>query len=123
MALLNVSDLSIRFHTRDGVITAVENVSLEVDAGKTLGIVGESGSGKSVLCYSLLGLLPPTARIESGQAMFHDRNLLKLGSRQIRAIRGNRIAMIFQDPMTCLNPYLTIMALADRVSERVLDSF
>ena len=107
--LLSVKDLRTWFHTRDGVIKAVEGASFELPRGQTLGIVGESGSGKSVLCYSLLGLLPmPPARIESGTAIFDGTDLIGLGPRRLRAIRGKRIGMVFQDPMTGLNPYMTI---------------
>lgn len=85
------------------------DTSFTLSRGKILGIVGESGSGKSVACYSLLGLLPsPPARIISGRALFDGIDLLALNDRQLRAIRGNRIAIIFQDPMTCLNPYMTV---------------
>jgi len=109
MALLKVDDLTISFHSRTGVLKAVDSVSFELDPGQTLGIVGESGSGKSVLCYSLLGLLPsPPARIENGHAMFNGMDLLALPKNRLRAIRGNRIGMVFQDPMTSLNPYLSI---------------
>ena len=109
VALLEVEDLSVWFHTRNGVVRAVEQVSFSVAAGETLAIVGESGSGKSVCCYSLLGLVPmPPGRIESGSARFAGRDLLRLTPRELRAVRGNEIATIFQDPMTCLNPFLTL---------------
>ena len=109
MALLEVSDLTTHFHTRDGVVRAVDGVSFSVDRGQTLGIVGESGSGKSVTCYSLLRLIPePPGRIEAGTAMFDGQDLLQLAPEPLRKIRGNRISMIFQDPMTSLNPYLRI---------------
>jgi oligopeptide transport system ATP-binding protein len=109
MALLEVEDLSVWFHTRNGVVRAVDGVSFALDAGETLAIVGESGSGKSVCCYSLLGLVPmPPARIESGSARFAGRDLLRLPPRELRGVRGNQIATIFQDPMTCLNPFLTL---------------
>ncbi len=109
MPILQVDDLSISFRTREGRIEAVKNASFTLDKGQTLGIVGESGSGKSVLCYSLLGLLPmPPASIDSGKVMFDDKDLLKASKQSVRHIRGNRISMIFQDPMTSLNPYLTI---------------
>ena len=107
--MLSVNDLKIYFHTREGVVKAVNGVDFTLDKGQTLGIVGESGSGKSVLCYSLLGLLPtPPARIESGTADFHGHDLLQLDKNKLRAVRGNRISIIFQDPMTSLNPYLKI---------------
>lgn len=109
MALLEVSDLTTYFHTRDGVVRAVEGVSFSVDRGETLGIVGESGSGKSVTCYSLMRLIPePPGRIESGTALFDGQDLLKMDKRALRKVRGARISMIFQDAMTSLNPYLKI---------------
>ncbi len=109
MALLNVQNLRTSFHTRNGVVQAVRDVSFSLEKGETLGIVGESGSGKSVTCYSLLRLIPqPPGRIEGGRAMFDGVDLLSCPARQLRGIRGRRIAMIFQDPMTSLNPYLRI---------------
>jgi len=109
MPLLSVQNLTTRFHTRTGTVHAVEDVSFSVEAGQALGIVGESGSGKSVTCYSLLGLLPqPPARIHSGRADFDGIDLLSAPPAELRRIRGARIAMIFQDPMTSLNPFLKI---------------
>lgn len=109
MPLLEVSNLSVSFHTRNGITRAVDDLSFTLEAGQTLGIVGESGSGKSVCCYALLGLIPtPPGRIDSGRAVFEGRDLLSCTQNELRQIRGNRIAMIFQDPMTCLNPYLTV---------------
>lgn len=109
MALLDVQNLSTRFHTRNGVVHAVNDVSFSVDAGQTVGIVGESGSGKSVTCYSLLGLIPkPPGKIHGGTAHFDGTDLLQCDEAALRKIRGKRISMIFQDPMTCLNPYLKI---------------
>ena len=109
MALLDVKNLSISFYTRHGVTKAVDNVSFFVDSGETLAIVGESGSGKSVTCYSLLDLLPrPPAVIERGSANFDGVDLYHCSNQQMRLFRGNDIAMIFQDPMTSLNPFLTI---------------
>jgi oligopeptide transport system ATP-binding protein len=111
MPLLDVRNLTTRFHTRNGVVHAVENVSFSVDPGETLGIVGESGSGKSVTCYSLLGLIPrPPGRIHSGEAVFDGMDLLKISEKQLRKIRGKRISMIFQDPMTSLNPFMKVSA-------------
>jgi oligopeptide transport system ATP-binding protein len=111
MPLLDVRNLTTRFHTRNGVVHAVEDVSFTVDPGETLGIVGESGSGKSVTCYSLLGLIPrPPGRIHRGQAFFDGMDLLALPERQLRRIRGKRISMIFQDPMTSLNPFMKVSA-------------
>lgn len=109
MSLLTVNDLRCYFHTREGVGRAVDGVSFSLDRGETVGIVGESGSGKSVTCYSMMGLIPmPPGRIESGTAIFDRIDLLSCGERQLRKIRGSRIAMIFQDPMTSLNPFLRI---------------
>ncbi|RYD28564.1 MAG: ABC transporter ATP-binding protein [Verrucomicrobiaceae bacterium] len=111
MPLLDVRHLTTRFHTRNGIVHAVEDVSFTVEKGQTLGIVGESGSGKSVTCYSLLGLIPqPPGRIHSGEAIFDKTDLLKASDAQLRKIRGKRISMIFQDPMTSLNPFMKISA-------------
>jgi oligopeptide transport system ATP-binding protein len=129
VALLEVEGLSTAFHTRHGVVRAVNDVSFSLERGETLGIVGESGSGKSVACLSLLGLIPrPPGRIESGRATFDGVDLLAGAESVLRAIRGRRIGMIFQDPMTSLNPYLTveqqlvepllIHGLADRAAAR-----
>jgi len=107
--LLDLAHLSVSFHTRAGIVRAVDSVSFSVAPGETLGIVGESGSGKSVCCLALLGLLPrPPAVIESGSAHFEGKDLLALNERTLRTIRGRRISMIFQDPMTCLNPCIPI---------------
>ena len=109
MPLLDVTNLTTRFHTRNGVVRAVEDVSFSVDKGQTVGIVGESGSGKSVTCYSLIGLIPqPPGRIHAGKAMFDGIDLLQANEKKLRGIRGKRVSMIFQDPMTSLNPYLKI---------------
>ena len=109
MALLDVNDLTVSFHTRNGVARAVDGVSFSLEAGQTLGIVGESGSGKSVCCYSLLDLIPrPPGRIDAGTALFEGEDLLACTAERMAQIRGNDIAVIFQDPMTCLNPYLTV---------------
>ena len=109
MPLLEVANLRAYFHTRNGIVRAVDGVSFSVEKGETLGIVGESGSGKSVTCYSLMGLIPkPPGRIESGTARFDGADLLAMGEAELNRIRGKRIAMIFQDPMTSLNPYLRI---------------
>lgn len=110
MALLDVQNLTTYFHTRNGIVRAVEDVSFHLERGETLGIVGESGSGKSVTCYSLLGLIPqPPGKIEAGRALFDDGiDLLDCDRTTLRSIRGNRIGMIFQDPMTSLNPYLRV---------------
>ncbi|NPV08185.1 MAG: ABC transporter ATP-binding protein [Anaerolineae bacterium] len=109
MALLEVKDLRTEFHTQDGVVMAVNGISYEVNEGETVAIVGESGCGKSVGVLSIMRLIPqPPGRIVGGQVLFQDRDLLRLPEDQLRTIRGNRISMIFQDPMTSLNPVLTI---------------
>ena len=109
MPLLEVANLRTSFHTRNGVVRAVDGVSFSVARGETLGIVGESGSGKSVTCYSLMGLIPkPPGRVESGTAHFDGADLLAMDESALNLIRGKRVAMIFQDPMTSLNPYLRI---------------
>ena len=106
--VLAVSDLHTHFHTRDGVVKAVDGVSLSLDRGETLGVVGESGCGKSVTALSVMRLVPPTAgRIVAGSIRFEGTELLTLDPDAMRAIRGNRIGMIFQEPMTSLNPVMT----------------
>ncbi|MHA3691088.1 ABC transporter ATP-binding protein [Akkermansia sp. AKK6] len=116
--MLSVRNLSASFHTRAGIVRAVRNVSFDVAPGETLGIVGESGSGKSVTCYSMMGLIPtPPGRIESGSALLDGTDLLHCPEKTLRSIRGKRISMIFQDPMTSLNPYLTI---GDQVAEPLI---
>ena len=107
--VLSITDLVVEFKTEDGVVHAVDGISYDVLPGETLGIVGESGSGKSVSTLALLGLIPqPPGRIVSGTAMFKGRDLLKLKKRELRKFRGNEVAMVFQDPMTSLNPVLTV---------------
>jgi oligopeptide/dipeptide ABC transporter ATP-binding protein len=109
MALLEVDDLHTYFHTREGVVRAVDGVSFTLERGKTLGIVGESGCGKSVTALSIMGLIPkPPARIEQGSVTFGGRELTRLSERELEDVRGKDIAMIFQDPMTSLNPTLRI---------------
>ena len=108
-ALLSVRDLRTHFFTRDGVVQAVDGVSFDVRRGRTLGIVGESGSGKTVTALSIMGLIPmPPARIVEGEVLWKGRDLSKLSDRALEDVRGREIAMIFQDPMTSLNPTLTI---------------
>lgn len=107
--MLTVENLSVSFVTRMGTTKAVDDISFTVESGKITAIIGESGSGKSVACYSLLGLIPqPPGRIDGGRVMFENQDLLQLKPEQLRKIRGRDIAMVFQDPMTCLNPYMTI---------------
>lgn len=107
--LLEVRDLVTRFYTEQGVVHAVNGISYSLNEGESLGIVGESGSGKSVSVMSLIGLIPsPPGRVESGEVIFNGRDLLKLSQRELRRVRGREISMIFQDPMTSLNPVLSI---------------
>ncbi|NPV81578.1 MAG: ABC transporter ATP-binding protein [Firmicutes bacterium] len=106
--LLKVRDLKTYFYRSDGVVKAVDGISYTLKYGQTLGLVGESGSGKSVSVLSLLGLLRSNGRIEGGEAIFDGRDLLKLNRAELREIRGKEIGMVFQDPMTSLNPTLTI---------------
>jgi oligopeptide transport system ATP-binding protein len=109
MSLLNVEALEVSFVTRNGTAKAVDQVSFTVDNGKMTAIIGESGSGKSVSCYAMLGLVPsPPGRIDGGKALFNGEDLLQMSERELRAVRGKDIAMVFQDPMTCLNPYMRI---------------
>jgi len=107
--LLRVTDLKMHFHTRDGVVKAVDGVSYTLSRGETLGVVGESGSGKSVTALTMMRLIPmPPGRIEGGEVLFKGRSLLSMSDDEIRSVRGNEIAMIFQDPMTSLNPVYRI---------------
>ena len=114
--LLDVRNLSIEFATAQGVVTAVRDVSFHIDAGEVLGLVGESGSGKSVTALAILRLLPPQARIH-GSIRFRDDELLQIPEPQMRHIRGAGISMIFQEPMTALNP---VMRVGDQIAEAVL---
>jgi len=115
--LLEVKNLKTQFFTQDGVVHAVNDISYELNPGETLGIVGESGSGKSVGVMSVMRLIPsPPGKIVGGQVLFEGTDLLKVSEDEIRSIRGNKIAMIFQDPMTSLNPVLTI---GKQISEAV----
>jgi oligopeptide transport system ATP-binding protein len=116
--VLDVRGLTTEFVTDGGVVRAVDGVSFQVRKGEVLGIVGESGCGKSVTNLSILGLLPkPQGRIVAGQVLFGGRDLVQAKERELQDVRGNRIAMIFQDPMTCLNPYLTVEEQLAEVGE------
>jgi peptide/nickel transport system ATP-binding protein len=108
--LLEIRGLRVAFHGRHGVARAVDGIDLELRAGETLALVGESGSGKTVTALSILRLLEPPWRIEAGQILFRGRDLLALPEREVRAVRGNEIAMVFQDPLSALDPVLTIEA-------------
>lgn len=115
--ILEIKDLQTHFYTHEGIVRACDRVSYQVGKGETLAVVGESGSGKSVTALSVLGLLPtPPARIEGGQILFKGQDLLSLSEKQMQRIRGNDIAMIFQEPMTSLNPVLRI---GDQIGESI----
>jgi oligopeptide/dipeptide ABC transporter ATP-binding protein len=115
--ILELHDLTVEFDTEDGVVHAVTEVSYDLYPGEILGVVGESGSGKSVSMLAVLGLIPmPPGRIANGEALYRGKNLLEMPKRELRKLRGGEIAMIFQDPMTCLNPVLTI---GNQISEAV----
>ena len=108
MAVLSIKGLTTQLR-RDGIWnTVVNDVSFHIDAGETVALVGESGSGKSITALSIMGLLPPRSSRVTGQILLEERDLLTLAETQMQAIRGNEIAMIFQEPMTSLNPVLTI---------------
>ena len=104
MPLLDVKDLKTSFRTDDGIVKAVDGVSFSVEKGQTLGIVGESGCGKSVTCLTIMGLNNRKSTISSGEALWKGENLIGMSPKKLRSIRGDEIAMIFQDPMTSLNP-------------------
>jgi oligopeptide/dipeptide ABC transporter ATP-binding protein len=106
--VLSVRGLVTRFSTREGTVHAVNGISYDLAAGETLAIVGESGCGKSVGALSLLGLVPPPGRVEAGEVVLNGRNVLDLPERALQEVRGREIAMVFQDPMTSLNPVLTV---------------
>jgi oligopeptide transport system ATP-binding protein len=107
--LLGIKDLTTRFYTEDGVVYAVNGISYKMEEGEILGVVGESGCGKSVHALSIMGLIPsPPGKIEKGEVIFDGRDLLKASQNELRDIRGSQIAMVFQDPMTSLNPVYTV---------------
>jgi peptide/nickel transport system ATP-binding protein len=118
MKFLELNKLKTYFHTRSGTVRAVDDVSFSIEKGEIVGVVGESGSGKSVTCHSILGLLPqPPAKIEGGSIKFDKQELLKLPKHALRSLRGKKISMVFQDPMSCLNPFMTIL---DQVAEPLI---
>jgi len=115
--LLDVQGLTVTFPTGGGTLTAVDHVSFTLNAGETLGLVGESGSGKSVTAFSILRLIQPPGRITAGRVIFEGRDLLTLPEGEMRAVRGARISLIFQEPMTALNP---VMRIGDQIAEALI---
>ena len=114
-SFLKIVGLKTYFHTMDGIVKAVDNVNLEIKKGEIFGLVGESGCGKSTLALSILRLTPPSGRIE-GKILFKNEDLMKKSEREIRSIRGGKIAMIFQDPTSCLNP---VFSIGDQIAEAI----
>src|SRR5215475_2490194 len=115
--LLEVKDLKVRFTTEDGIVRAVDGVSFELDRGSVFGIVGESGSGKSVTAMTILGLTRDKNTAFEGEVVYKGQNLLTMSESRLRDVRGNEIAMIFQDPMTSLNPVYTV---GDQIIEAIV---
>ena len=116
MAILEVQDLVVDFHTAAGVVQAVRGISFSMERGQTLAIVGESGSGKSVTSRAIMGILTENATVRRGQVLFDGQDLLKLNQRQLCSIRGNRIAMVFQDPLSSLDP---VMRIGEQIAEGI----
>src|SRR5690606_9771133 len=115
LPLLSVKNLTVEFQTSEGMVRAVNNVSFDIPAGRTIGIVGESGSGKSVTSLAVMGLLQkPAAKVTSGEILFNGQDLLRFDDNKMREIRGNQISMIFQEPMTSLNP---VFKVGDQIAE------
>ena len=117
MSLLRIEDLTIHFPTEEGDVRAVNGVSLSVEAGQTLGLVGETGAGKTTTALGILRLVPEPGQVESGSIIYKDRDIMTLSEKEVQDIRGNEISMIFQDPMTALNPVMTV---GDQVAEVIL---
>ncbi|MFQ6001249.1 MAG: ABC transporter ATP-binding protein, partial [Anaerolineae bacterium] len=115
--LLRIQDLEVRYTTRAGVVKAVDRVGFEMERGETLGLVGESGCGKSTLGFSILRLVPPPGKIVGGDIIFAGEDLLKKDEEEMRRVRGSRISMIFQDPMTCLDP---LQRIGDHIVETII---
>jgi peptide/nickel transport system ATP-binding protein len=117
-AIIRVRDLAVEFRTDEGIVHAVKKISFDIPRGKTVGLVGESGSGKSVSSLAVMRLIPnPPGQITAGQIFFEDRDLLKLSEKEMREVRGNKISMIFQEPMTSLNPVFTV---GDQIAETLI---
>lgn len=113
--LLDIKNLVVHYETEDGIVEAVNNISLQVKRGESLGLVGETGAGKTTVCLSVMGLLPaPPAHVIQGEIRYNGENLLEMSQKKLRTIRGNEIGMIFQDPMTSLNPVYTV---GDQITE------
>ena len=109
-SLIQIRNLSVEFQTEDGSVKAVKNISFDIPRGKTVGLVGESGSGKSVTSLAIMRLIPnPPGKVTSGEILYEDQDLLKMSEAQMRKVRGDRISMIFQEPMTSLNPVFTVV--------------
>ena len=117
MSLLRIEDLTIHFPTEEGDVRAVNGVSLSVEAGQTLGLVGETGAGKTTTALGILRLVPEPGQVESGSIIYTDRDIMTMSETEVQDIRGNEISMIFQDPMTALNPVMTV---GDQVAEVIL---
>ena len=117
MSLLEVKDLTIHFQTEDGDVKAVNGISFAVDQGKTLGLVGETGAGKTTTALGILRLVPEPGKILSGSIVYKDKNILDMTQKEVQDLRGNEISMIFQDPMTALNPVMTV---GDQIAEVIL---
>jgi len=116
--ILEVKNLKTYFYTDDGIVKAVDGINFDLKKGETLGIVGETGSGKSITALTVLGLIPiPPGKIESGEIIFEGQDLLKFKINNLRHVRGNRISMIFQDPMTSLNP---VFSIGNQIAEAIL---
>lgn len=118
--LLDIKDLIVYFYTEEGIVKALENVGFSIKKGETLGLVGETGCGKSTTASTIMSLLPPTARVIKGEILFKGKDLLKLPENGINEIRGREIAMVYQDPMTSLNPVLTV---EDQITEVLIYHF
>ena len=117
MSLLDIKDLTIHFRTEDGDVQAVNGISFSVEQGKTLGLVGETGAGKTTTALGILRLVPEPGRILSGSITYKDRDILTMSEKDVQDLRGNEISMIFQDPMTALNPVMTV---GDQIAEVIL---
>ena len=117
MSLLEIKDLAIHFPTEEGDVRAVNGISLTIDEGKTLGLVGETGAGKTTTALGILRLVPEPGEVLSGEILYKGQDIMKLPNKEVQDIRGNEISMIFQDPMTALNPVMTV---GDQVAEVIL---